>query len=148
MGNQWNTFWLQMCPCPLATAPLNSVRQDWVGGQWTHLSGCLLGLLFCILTLLYHLFSFFLHLGNISLQFLLLAEEACVLKKSSIPIRQVKASNVNASWSVQDMQWESALARSKFYYSEPYSLKLCSQPQKAFAIKLEWKGFHPLKVQD
>lgn len=60
--------------------------------SWTHLSGCLLGLLFCILTALHRLLSFLLHPGYIHLQFLLLAEETRVLKKSSILIRKVEIS--------------------------------------------------------
>lgn len=28
MENQWNPFWLHPCPCPLATAPVSSGRQE------------------------------------------------------------------------------------------------------------------------
>ena len=28
MENQWNPFWLQLCPCPLATAPVSSGRLE------------------------------------------------------------------------------------------------------------------------
>lgn len=59
---------------------------------WAHLGGCLLGLLFRILTPLHRLLSFLLHPGYIHLQFLLLAEETRVLRKSSILIRQVEIS--------------------------------------------------------
>lgn len=122
-GESMNPFWLQICPRPSAAAPVNSRRQEWAESQWTHLRDCLLSLLFSILTPLHRLFGFFLQPGNINLQFLLLAEETCVLRKSSIPVRHLETSDANASPSVRDTQWARALARSEFYSSQPYSLK-------------------------
>lgn len=131
MENQWNSFWLQSCLCPLATALVNSGRQEWASSQWTHLGGRLLGLLFCILTPLRCLFGFFLHPGNIDLQFLLPAEEASVLKQSSTLIRQVEARDAKASWSVEDTQGEWARASSELCYRQPQSAKLSFQLREA-----------------
>ena len=79
-------------PLPLATAPVSPGRQGASRQSGTHLGGRLLGLLLCILTPLHRLLSFLLHPGHIHLQFLLLAEETRVLRKSSILIRQVEIS--------------------------------------------------------
>ena len=146
------SFWAADWPPPLGYCS-NFGRQEWGGSQCTHLSGCLLGLLFCILTPLHCLFDFLLHPGKIILQFLLLAKETCILRKSSYLVRQ--------SWD-QQMQTQACLFGTGngrrigprlFYSSQPHSLKQYFQPQKAtiekpLAIKgiLQWKRLQPLSI--
>lgn len=135
MENQWNPFWLQIGLCPLATAPVNSGGQERASSQWTHLSGCLLGLLFCISTSLHCIFNLLLHPDNISLQFLLLAEQTCILRESSSLVMPVETSSANASWSVWDLQWPGV------------SFILCNTPLSTKGI-FEWKRFQPFSIKE
>lgn len=139
MENQWNPFWLQIGLYPLATAPVNSGGQEWASSHWTHLSGCLLGLLFYVSTSLHCIFNFLLHPDNISLQFLLLAEQTCILRESSSLVMQVETSSANASWSVWDLQWPGV------------SFILCNtsleEPLSTKGI-FEWKRFQPFSIKE